>query len=92
VNLHYSEDRWFALHQVADDHVRHHTTAEVTLPGFSWTDTSMSDGMHSVCRDLLHAGLISIGLRQPWGAEVLLTFEGSSRLSEWNLQHARGVA
>lgn len=92
MDLHYTEDRWFALHHVADELVVHHSTTEVTKPGFSWTQTSMTDGMHAVCCDLLHAGLISIGVRQPWGAQVLLTFQGSVRLSEWNLQHSRGVA
>lgn len=90
--LHFSEDRWYALHHVGDELVVHHGTSEVALPGFSWTRTPMTDGLNAILCDLLHAGLISIGVHSPWGAKVLLTFEGSIRLSAWNRQHAGGVA
>lgn len=92
MTLHYSEDRWYALHHVGDELVVHHGTSEVAPPGFSWTQTSMTDGMNAVLCDLLHAGLITFARREPWGAKVLLTFTGSQRLVEWNRQHARGVA
>jgi hypothetical protein len=90
--LHYSEDRWYALHHVGDELVAHHGISEVAQPGFSWTTTSMTDELNAVMCDLLHAGLISIGHHSPWGAKVLLTVEGSKRLVAWNLQHAGGVA
>ena len=41
--LQYSEDRWYALHHVADSLVVHHSSAEVTAPGFSWTETPMTE-------------------------------------------------
>lgn len=92
MTLHFSEDRWYALHHVADQLVMHHDSCEVTTPGFSWAQTSMSDDMIAAMGELLHAGLVSVGRHQPWGAQVFLTLAGSERLSKWNLQHARGVA
>lgn len=92
MTLHYSEDRWYALHHVAELMVMHHTSSEVTAPGFSWSDTPMTEGLHSVLTDLHHAQLIRIGPHRPWGSQVFLTFAGSQRLAEWNLQHAGGVA
>ena len=92
MTLHYSEDRWYALHHVGDELVVHHGVNEVCQPGFSWTTTSMTDEMNAVMCDLLHAGLITYGRHLAWGAKVRLTFEGSERLTQWNLQHAGGVA
>lgn len=91
IDLHYTEDRWFALHQVAEMNVMHHDVCEASTPGFSWSDTAMTVDLCSTLGDLLHAGLVSIGRHQPWGAQVFLTFRGSERLTNWNLQHAGSV-
>lgn len=92
MTLHYSEDRWYALHHVAELMVVHHEATEVPTPGFAWSDTPMTDELHAVLGDLLHADLVRIGPHRPWGAQVFLTFEGSKRLAAWNLQHAGGAA
>jgi hypothetical protein len=92
--LPYSEDLYQLLHRVADHLVVLHSECEVHVPGWSWKQSDMSEQFQELCTDARHAGLIDLGLHQPWGSPAFLTQSGVERLEELYRRHmseVRGV-
>jgi hypothetical protein len=85
--LPYSEDLYQLLHRVAEHLVVLHDECEVHAPGWSWTQSDMSEPFQQLCTDARHAGLIDLGYHQPWGSPAFLSPSGVERLEELYRRH-----
>lgn len=81
------------LQSVSDSKVVHHSGCDAWTVGWSWVDGHMTDQTNSDADSLWHAGLISFNPPvRPGGNVAVLTFEGSTRLSEWTERYPKGGA
>jgi hypothetical protein len=92
--LAYSEELYQLLYRVADHLVVLHNSCEPHAPGWSWHQSDMSPPLQELCHDAHRAGLIDLGVHQPWGSPAFLSPTGVERLEELYRRHmseVRGV-
>jgi len=87
MRLPYSEDLYQLLHRVADHLVVLHDSCEPHAPGWSWTQSDMSEPFRELCENAYRARLIDLGYHQPWGSPAFLSASGVERLEELYLRH-----
>jgi hypothetical protein len=89
-----SEELYQLLHRLNDQLVVLHDSTEPT-PGWSWTNSHMSQSCQELCEDAYRARLVDLGVHQPWGSPAFLSPSGVERLDELYRRHVaelRGVA